>query len=351
MIETLLAGGKSGRFFPDSGPGTKVLVAGTKDYGYFGEVTEAQMGLNDGFNQLLDQTNASARSIGAVTNIWFKFVLNGKFLFFPKLPLAGLMPLKDLYAMRAVIDADDPLRYSTDITTGQPIYQQNLHVANSISELFKVRSLDTIPNAAQSANVTNSLTPPADSEIAMLLMALLTSSPHPDTLKIKKYVWSDFTNFGGNSYTSFFTQDIGPTSNPLQSTFTPQALTRNWVAATSTQAWRPLLQYIPAIDRAGLLLLPDNLVVSNEDMPEQVVIEGVASADLTAMSYFTNVVETQQVAPSGSSDVTVYALAPMGGIATTENEVAGITATTDQGQHLYEIDGVTQSEYSGYFTV
>jgi hypothetical protein len=350
MLEVLLTGGKSGRFFPDSGPGSKILIAGTKDYGYFGEVTEAELGLNSEFTRLLDQTDATARSIDVVTNTWFKFVLKGKFLFFPKIPLAGVMPLKNLYAMRAVIDADDPLKYPTDITTSQPVYQQNLHIGNPTNELFKVRTFDQYPDVAQSPNTTGNVTPVAESEIAKLMMALMLSSPYPDVLKIKQYNWNNFTRIGGTDYHVFFTQDLGPNSNPLQSVFTLTTMYTNWVANTDSSAWRPLLQYIPEVDRAGLLLSADNLNVSNEGMPVQVVTAGVATADLLALTHFTNVVETQQVAPIGSSDVTVYAIAPLGGVATIDNDAPALSASSDINQHLYDIDGVTQSQYGGYFT-
>lgn len=350
MLEIILAGGKSGRYFPDSGPGSKLLIAGTKEYGYFGEVTETEMGLNNEFNRLLDQTGATERTIGVVTNTWFKFVLKGKFLFFPKFPLAGVMPLKDLYAMRAIIDADDQLKYPTDITTSQPVYQQNLHIANPTNELFKVRTFDQFPDVAQSPNVTNYVTPAATSEIAMLFMALHIGSPHPDTLKIKKYAWTDFANVGANSYGHFYTQDIGPNSNPLQSSHISQYLQTYWVAANSSYAWRPVLQYIPVDQKAGLLLGPDNLNVSNEGMPAQVAVTGTATSELSALTFFSNVVETQAVAPSGQADQ-FYAIAPTGGFATTENDTPGtVSATTDSEQYLYQMDGGVSDEYSGYVT-
>lgn len=350
MLEIILAGGKSGRYFPDSGPGSKLLIAGTKEYGYFGEVTEAEMGLNNEFTRLLDQTNATARSIGVVANTWFKFVLKGKFLFFPKIALAGVMPLKDLYAMRAIIDADDPSKYPTDITTGQPIYQQNLHIANPANELFKVRTFDQYPDVAQAPNVTNNVTPAANSEIAMLYMALHLGTPYPDTLKIKKYPWTDFANIGASTYSYFYTQDIGPNANPLQSALGYQYLQSYWMPASSSYAWRPVLQYIPADLKAGLLLGPDNLNVSNEGMPAQVAVTGEATSELSALTFFSNVVETQAVAPSGQADQ-FYAIAPTGGFATTENDTPGtVSATTDSDQYLYQTDGGVSDEYSGYVT-
>ena len=80
MFELLLNVGNSGQqFFPDSGPGNKILRAGNKDIGYFGTLTSTE--LFSGW----EVSSALGFTAGLVNkesdNTWMKFIYYGKFLF------------------------------------------------------------------------------------------------------------------------------------------------------------------------------------------------------------------------------------------------------------------------------
>lgn len=303
MLEMLLSGGKSaGQYFPDSGPGVKKLQAGNKSYGYFGEVSEDDMMVNAEFARLLNLTSAQNRTVGVITNTWFKFVINEKFLFFPKIPLAGDIPIADLYALKAVFDADETYKPTTILDSGKPMYTQNRFVANG-KDLFKLRLMDAVPSAFQA---NGNFKPIVTSEVAMLLMALYKSNTnavwYPDTLGIAKYTpvqmylpvgvnvsqqgWVKETHITALAYPYVFdvySASAGNYSNP-------------------TFHWRPVLELVPKSAIAALVIEPEALSISNKDLPTQVTLSGMARPDLFPLTSFTNIVETRPVAMSGAGN-------------------------------------------------
>lgn len=346
MLELLV--GSGGGYYPFSGPGPKKLRAGDINYGYFGEVTEDQMGLNDEFKRLLNDTYASIRSVGAVTNIWFKFFVNQKVLFFPKLPLAGRISMTDLYAMRAVFDSDEAYKPTTDYTTGQPLYTQSRYIGNG-TDLFKLRLMDWLPSAAGVSNTTGA-TPTSDSELYMLIMALVnTGRAYTDKLHIRAYLPRDFYVLqDGLSYPESWVKETG-VSGSTTSTFTYSIDNEVTYWRTTDQAWRPVLQYVPPTDMASLLLIPENLNISNSGMPHQVVTTGVVTTDLFSLLNFHSEGVSHEVVTSGSVDNPGYILAPYA-LQTDDNTVPTFSFTLDTSFGLYDTNAVAPSDYNGYVT-
>lgn len=353
MQEILLAGGKTGRYFPDSGPGTKLLFAGDKNYGFFGEVSEDEMGLNQQFNNLLSNTYASTKSVDAVKNTWFKFILNNRVLFFPKIPLAAKIPLKDLYAMRAAADADSTTKPAKDPTTGQPLYTQNLYLTQG-DDTYKVRLFDMVPGNDMVANNTQ-FTISNDAEVVKLLFAMITGTNVPDTLKIKNRTPNEFSYINGVAAGQCYAGDltVGDATSNYQETYytlntTPYSYT---VAAATEWGWRPVLEHIPATERSALLLMPDGLEIINEGMPTQVTVSGTVIAELFALTGFTNVADTTAVTPSGASGNLVLQLQSLSGYTSPENVlVTGISSTSDDVLGLYDTGAQSTSDYNGYVT-
>lgn len=344
MLELLLGGGKAGKSFPDSGPGPKTLLAGSKDYGFFGEVSEVEMGLNSELLRLMSDTWASAKIVGQIKNSWFKFILNGRVLFFPRLPLAGNIPIADLYAMRAVFDVDEIYKPPMDYTTGQPLYQQNRYVSNNAS-LFKMRLMDSLA-ADYKTTTSSNYRPAADSEVAKLLMALCMPT-YPDTLRIRTYAPTDFyvDNAGVVSQEAWVKEVFGSGTFAYNINAT---LNQCYYQTTNQRAWRPLLEYIPLQERADLLIIPENLSVVNEGISAPVLPSGAVVQDIKALSQFTNQVDSTPVAPSFSVVSVVLALFSVGGFATPENVVPTFNLSTDLG--LYDLTAAIPSDYNGYIT-
>lgn len=89
-----------------SGPGNKILVAGTSTLGYFGEVAASEFitGL-DLINHIGLTTGTNRPNVS--TTPWLKFVYNGKFLFMPKDSLKTGISWNQIYAAGAVYGTDD----------------------------------------------------------------------------------------------------------------------------------------------------------------------------------------------------------------------------------------------------
>lgn len=113
MIEALLTTGSKAAFMANSGPGPKTLIAGDTTLGYFGEVTDtqlftpAQIASMSGFT--LGTDNATVPGPGS--NLWLKFVWNGKFIFIAKMPFRTNISWADLYAAGLVYGTRDNGKY------------------------------------------------------------------------------------------------------------------------------------------------------------------------------------------------------------------------------------------------
>ncbi|WBF04761.1 hypothetical protein [Erwinia phage vB_Ea277G] len=98
MLEMMMGG--SGRVYPWSGPGNKKLKFGTRDLGYFGEVTQAELFGNDEVWGMVKPVTGTKNN--AALNVWLKFILDGRVLYTPKYPITMGTKWEDLYAAGAV---------------------------------------------------------------------------------------------------------------------------------------------------------------------------------------------------------------------------------------------------------
>lgn len=102
MLELLLTS-RGGIYFPDSGPGPKVLAAGTPEAGFFGFVTEEDLGmLTERVHTTMEQyaTSVQASSfVRAVPRIWSKVFSDGRVYYVPDSPLYSAI------RNRTIIDA------------------------------------------------------------------------------------------------------------------------------------------------------------------------------------------------------------------------------------------------------
>lgn len=104
MLEMMLGG--SGRVYPWSGPGNKKLKFGTRDLGYFGEVTQTELFGNDEIWGMVKPASGTKNNIAA--NVWLKFILDGRVLYTPKYPISMGVKWEDLYAAGAVYGVRGP---------------------------------------------------------------------------------------------------------------------------------------------------------------------------------------------------------------------------------------------------
>lgn len=89
--------------FPNSGPGTKVMLYGSMDAGWFGIVPEAEMFNKLAFYNAINEDNSPA--IGTPTAslgiFYYKFAYKGRFIFVPNVALVSNLSWSDVYKMGA----------------------------------------------------------------------------------------------------------------------------------------------------------------------------------------------------------------------------------------------------------
>lgn len=98
MNEMMMGG--SARVYPWSGPGSKKLKAGTRDLGYFGEVTQKELFDHSLVWAMVNPPNGN--KLFYSDNVWLKFILDGRILYISKYQMASAIRWTDLYAAGAV---------------------------------------------------------------------------------------------------------------------------------------------------------------------------------------------------------------------------------------------------------
>lgn len=372
MLEILLSGRKLAPAVSAYGPGPSTLLSGDTVYGYFGTVTEAEMGLNAEFKWLLyNSTTAESITVDAIVNTWFKFIINGRILFFPKLPLAAKITSADLYAVKAVFDAKETYKPTTQFPTGAAMYTQSLHVKNSKSHLFLVRLMDGIPDAFQNGSTT-AFTPSTASEVSRTIGALITRTGAPDALGIRTFAWTDFNyQEGGTNYSETFVKEQATSGSTYEFSYNVNSNQLTW--GSGTRAWRPMLEYIPADEQASLVFDLERFSITNVNMPQQTVATTEVTTELAALTNFANEVESEAVSPTAEFDA-VYVPSLLGGFAVDNDfsnyafsededyaliDIAG-TRTEDKESHVHatiqpeyaltDIVGATEQSMAGYIT-
>ena len=105
MLEAMLGSkGKPLKVFPDSGPGTKVLLFGDEQLGYFGEVPEAQMVSALAYRNHLGLTAGWG---GPADQYWFKFYYKNKIIYITKNYIRGDVSWNNVYAAGGVYGTND----------------------------------------------------------------------------------------------------------------------------------------------------------------------------------------------------------------------------------------------------
>lgn len=121
MQEMMVAGGSKG-LYPWSGPGSKKLLSGTRDLGFFGEVTRAEL---FGDAELLVSCKLPAnKAINASVQAWLKFIYRGRIIYLSKYAVANPVSWVELYAAGVVYGVRGP--GDAPVPTAGPVDQFKL---------------------------------------------------------------------------------------------------------------------------------------------------------------------------------------------------------------------------------
>lgn len=238
MFELLLRSGKASEQYPYSGPGSKNLMGGDTEYGYFGELKHAGMGVNDQLISLLRGYSFTPKSDLATTT-WRKFYYKGKVLFYPEAGLGNATYL-DLQSCRLVFDATlaPPNVPDTLPWTTTPMYSANPIIVGSDGTKFRVRNIEAY--AAGYATNASSIPVGVGTEAYDLISRLYQNDlTNPFGVKFNANIWA--------TATGYLTQEISRIANNdaagiFQSTVFSLGLVSN---ISTTTRWLPVLEVIP----------------------------------------------------------------------------------------------------------
>lgn len=260
MLDAMnMAGGAKSNFFPNSGPGSKTLIAGDAAHGYFGTVSTTDLFTAA---EIEDFIYPLAGTVIAPTDFtWHKFVLDNKILFTPNRVIRNTS-WATLYNAGLIYGIDGVGPYP--LTTGgvNQLVLANKR-SNGITYGFKIRTVEggiTDPLTALS-NIDNT-------EYLRLLRSLTTGMFGTMAIALLDL----------NSYEETTTTYGANTNNNWVRLTTAAAQTNK----TAAYNWRPVLELLPPSD---LLFPAGSIRGRNSYLGEAIVATSITVAtDLTPIA-------------------------------------------------------------------
>lgn len=245
MIELLVGSGAKGNsYFPDSGPGSKTLIYGDEDFGYFGTLTVDEFMQ---YTELRRQLSFyEGNSVNLTNNEWVKVIFKKKVLFFPRKYISGSISWNTLYDNGLVHGVNDNGPFQSP---NGPTNQQR--IVNTKGSNFRVRlfSAHDIDPSTQTGAVSwgNQTTSPASeinkSELGTILNGLIANpnAGYPG------HKWGVLTG------DSFFNGINGVTQKTIASNnLNCQLAVGNTGVSTTAKTiiggWLPVLELIPSTE-------------------------------------------------------------------------------------------------------
>lgn len=148
--DTVLTQNKVYGHFPDTGPGPATLLRGSWNDGYFGSMPQTDFYSNSDLGTALGMT-ASAINTTQNTQIWHKFILDGKILFIPQSSLSSNYAFRDVYNLGCVYgtnDFGDHLWPDKGINGGTGVNQYKTVTKYGYTFLVRLPKGSTLPTSA-----------------------------------------------------------------------------------------------------------------------------------------------------------------------------------------------------------
>ncbi len=249
MFEILLAGGRG--YYPQSGPGNKIMIDGNIDLGYFGTVSSAELFKS---SELLLKTGLSFAGIIAENVEWLKFAYKGKFLFVAKQPVKTGISWDVLYEKGLVYGLEG-------FGPGKTVGTDQLKILDKEGFLFKVRLMrgaNTDPFVFSTTSYSTSET--IGSEWNDLLYRVSKKTTNPSLPKWEKF---DNVQLGVDYYS--VVQELSTSGHAfIRGGSSVDYSTITGVSSTSSSfGWRPVLE---VIDPKGYLFRAESIAYKTEYM-------------------------------------------------------------------------------------
>jgi hypothetical protein len=245
MFEALVGLGSRGQTnFPNSGPGSKNLLYGNEQLGYFGTLTPAELVTLGKLRSLFNFFNGNDEG---APYTWVKMFYKGKVLYFPTNTLAYNLSWNQLYNAGLVYGVDSNGNYPTATPTNQ------FKILNVGTDVLKVRlfAADSNPDPTSSGSqqlLTGAGANISGSEFVQLIYALVQgapaaySGPKWGIFSASSFAW------GGRKVPTQRTYVAGPSyAQHVDNTYTYSS------PKTELNYWLPVLELIPGNE---LPLLP-----------------------------------------------------------------------------------------------
>lgn len=237
--------------FSKTGPGGNKVLRGDWKAGYMGFVPTAQLLTISQLRTAAGATSlGSAPADGTMTG-WYKFVFNGKILFFPNAVCAtvGTHTWSTIYNLGLAYGVDGPGAAPFNLTTvgANPnipvtVNQKKVVTVGADSFLVRLPKYSTLPTDTSVPDKTSC----KGSEWWELMCSLTSQIAVADVPLMSPFKWSDITGIPYQLAATqhFAGQGTWSPSNANWSDIFPRAITGS--AAGAWVSWVPVLELIPA---------------------------------------------------------------------------------------------------------
>lgn len=245
MLELLNVTTRKGIFVPDSGPGPKYIQNGNTDFGYMGEVSDAELGIIDTLTKIAMDNNGVAKGEWG-SRKWVKYIRKNRVIYFPLWQFPALTPIA-LNNIQATWNYRDKgtAQVPTTLANGKPMYDSNLMVVAKDQSVLAVRLLsasDTTWNIANTANIGSSE-----------YYDIVTSVYDPDSPNVIGYkrnineILFPMAVDGPRGATYVQQLQTGSPTSTMFGAWSGATSLRNLSASPTTNSmrWTPILEYLP----------------------------------------------------------------------------------------------------------
>jgi hypothetical protein len=232
---------------PNSGPGGQVPLIGDYEFGYFGELTTAELFTGTELCSLLNFNTATFNSLSD-SMVWYKIARKGRFLYIPAIPIRVTLSWSNLYDAGLIYGVNGSGPYNS----GTP--RDQMRTVARGAHTFIVR---TIRGASDGSNglftmPATQATPPLEGinsewdDVMYPLFSLV-----PSTQRVFNYANRSFGDLQANSYLTLSQERIdGNLANCLvRGTRTVglaglSSLNSQAITLASSVGWRPVLELV-----------------------------------------------------------------------------------------------------------